>query len=164
MAGTVLVNLGDLMQRWTADRLLSTVGQVAVNMYVVLHVHRFAVSENYGKISWHETKKFVKICCFVLLPETSSRQSRFCGRLHWSITTSAMLTCSVCPSHEGMPCWVYRRFEQVPANISRRLFERKIWRDLREKYCIGTTFGILEPDGHLRRICTIQYMYTFATL
>ena len=49
MAGTVLVNLGDLMQRWTADRLLSTVGQVAVNMYV--HVHRFAVSENYGKIS-----------------------------------------------------------------------------------------------------------------
>ena len=110
-------------------------------------------------ISWHETKKFVKICCFVLLPETSSCQSRFCGRLHWSITTSAMLTCSVCPSHEGMPCWVYRRFEQVPANISRRLFERKIWRNLREKYCIGTTFGILEPDGHLRRTCTTQYTH-----
>ena len=35
MAGTVLVNLGDLLQRWTADRLLSTVGHTAVTMNVV---------------------------------------------------------------------------------------------------------------------------------
>ena len=35
MAGTVLVNLGDLLQRWTADRLLSTVRHTAVAMNVV---------------------------------------------------------------------------------------------------------------------------------
>ena len=35
MAGTVLVNLGDLLQRWTADRLLSTVRHTAVTMNVV---------------------------------------------------------------------------------------------------------------------------------
>ena len=68
MKGTVLVNIADLMQRWTADKLKSVVGliffgDVAVHVFILLLVTPYP--------SQSKITHFSKLCLRKLISTTS---------------------------------------------------------------------------------------------